>query len=164
MTNHTPPSALVQELRRITDAELSRPARFGYVGLLLAASTMSSIVTALLISEPSLPLRAAVALGVLAVIGLSWVGFSSWVLMRRRILLGRHRVVAGRLAVTFSGVFSAGALVVGYTSSNRSAIAAAAMGGLMLLISTALLIRATRNVHRLSQRRVELEQRLERRY
>ena len=160
MTNHIPPSALVHELRRITEAQLSRPARFGYVALLLAASTMTAVVTALLITEPSLPLRTSVALGVLAVIGSSWAGFSAWVLTRRRILLGRHRVVAGRLAVTFSSVFCAGALVVGYASSSRSAIAAAALGGLMLLISTALLIRARRDVGRLSQRRVELERQL----
>ena len=160
MTNHTPPSALVQELRRITDAELSHPARFGYVGLLLAASTMTAVITALLITEPSLPLRASVALGVLAVIGSSWVAFSCWVLTRRRILLGRHRVVAGRMAVTFSSVFCAGALIVGYASSNRSATAAAALGTLMLLISTTLLIRATRDVRRLSHRRLELERQL----
>ena len=159
MTNHIPPPELVEELRRITDAELSRPARFGYVGLLLTASTMTVIVTAVLITEPSLPLRTFIALGVLAVIGSSWVAFAAWLLARRRILLGRHRVVAARLAVAFSGVFCAGALVVA-VSSNRSAIAAAVLGGLMLLISTALLIRATRAVDRLSQRRVELERQL----
>jgi hypothetical protein len=164
MTNHTPPSALVEELRRITDAQLSRPARTGYVLLLLAASTMTAIVTALLLTEPSLPLRTSIALGVMVLIGVSWIGFAGWVLTRRRILLGRHRVVAGRLAVAFSSVFCAGALAVGYATSSRSAIAATALGALMLLIATAMLIRARRGVERLSKRRDELERQLGRRH
>ncbi len=63
---------------------------------------MTVVVSALLVTEPSLPLRASIALGVLAVIGASWVAFALWVLTHRRILLGRHRVVAGRMAVGFS--------------------------------------------------------------
>ena len=163
MTDRTPPSTLVEDLRRITEAELSRPARMGYVGLLLAASTMTAIVIALLFTEPSLPLRTSIALGVLAVIGLSWIGFAWWVLTRKRILLGRHRVVAGRLAVTFSSVFCVGALAMGYATSSRSAAAAAALGMLMLLMATALLIRARRSVERLSRRRDELARQLGRR-
>jgi hypothetical protein len=45
----------------------------GYVGLLLGASTMTAIVTALLLTERSLPPRASIAFGVMAVMGLSWV-------------------------------------------------------------------------------------------
>ena len=160
MTNHTPPAGLIDDLRGLTHAELSRPARMGYVGLLLGASTMTAIVTALLLTEPSLPPRASIAFGVMAAMGLSWVGFAAWVLTRRRILLGRHRVVAGRMAVAFSGVFCIGALAVGYVTSSRSAIAAAALGVLMLLIATAILVRARRDVERLSKRREELERQL----
>ena len=163
MTHHTPPSALVDDLRRLTASELSRPARAGYVGLLLAASTMTVIVTALLVTEPSLPRRASIALGVLALIGLSWTGFAVWVLTHKRILLGRHQVVAGRMAVGFSAVFCAGALAVGYATSSRAAAAAAAMGVVMLLIATAMLMRARRSVERLSNRRDELERQLGRR-
>ena len=160
MTTHVPPPALVDDIRRLTEAELSRPARLGYLGLLLAASTMTIIVSALLLTEPSLPQRTSVALGVMVAIGLSWIGFAAWVLTCRRIPLGRHRVVAGRLAVTFSSVFCAGSLAVGYATSNRSAIAAAALGGVMVLIAAAILIRASRDVERLSKRRDELERQL----
>ena len=160
MTHPTAPLELTEELRRLTASELSRAARMRYVGLLLAASTMTVIVTALLITEPSLPLRTSIALGVLAVIGLSWVAFAAWVLTRRRILLGRDRVVAGRLAVVFSAVFGVGATAVGYVTSSRTPFAAAAMGVGMLVIAVAMLVRARRNVERLSKRRAELERQL----
>ena len=163
MTDYTPPSPLVDDLRRLTASELSLPARLGYVGLLLAAATMTVIVTALLITEPLLPLRASIALGILAVMGLSWVCFAVRVLSHRRILLGGHRVVAGRLAVGFSAVFCIGALVVGYATSSRSALAAAAMGAVMIAIAVGMLVRARRSIERLSERRDELERQLGRR-
>jgi hypothetical protein len=133
------------------------------MGLLLAAATMTVIVTALLVTEPSLPRRASIALGVLAAIGLSWVSFAVWVLSNRRILFGRHRVMASRMAVGFSVLFCAGALAVGYATSSRSAFVAAAMGAPMIVIATAMLVRARRRVERLSKRRDELEQQLGRR-
>ena len=163
MTDHTHRLHWSMIFAGSPSAELSRPARFGYVGLLLAAATMTAIVSALLFTEPSLPLRASIALGVLAVIGLSWIAFATWVLTRKRILFGRHRVVAGRLAVTFSSVFCVGALIVAYAASSRSAAAAAMLGALMLLIATATLIRAKRNVAQLSRRREELTRQLGRR-
>jgi hypothetical protein len=61
-----PPLSLADDLRRLTASELSWPARLGYVALLLAASTMTVIVSALLLTEPSLPLRASIALGVMS--------------------------------------------------------------------------------------------------
>lgn len=163
MIDETRQSPLIDDLRRVTASELSLTARKGYLGLLLAAATMTVIVTALLVTEPSLPLRASIALGVLAVIGLSWVSFAVWVLSNRRILFGRHRVVAGRMAVGFSVVFCVGALAVGYATSSRSAFVAAAMGALMIVIATGMLVRARRRVAELSKRRDELEQQLGRR-
>ena len=163
MTDYPPPSPLVDDLRRLTASELSLPVRLGYVGLLLTAATMTVVVTALLITEPSLRLRTSIALGILAVMGLSWVSFAVWVLSQRRILLGRHRVVAGRLAVGFSAVFCIGAVVVGYATSSRSAFAAAAIGAVMIAIATAMLVRARRRVEQLSKRRDELERQLGRR-
>ena len=76
MTHHTPPAALASELRRLTVLELSRSARMGYVCLLLGASTMTAIVSALLLTEPALPRHTAIAFAVMAAIGLSWVGFA----------------------------------------------------------------------------------------
>ena len=164
MIDDTRQSPLIDDLRRLTASELSPTARTGYVGLLLAAAAMTAGVSALLVTEPALPLRASIALGVMAAIGLSWVGFSAWVLSNRRILFGRHRVVAGRMAVGFSVVFCVGALAVGYAASSRSAFVAAAMGALMIVIATGMLVRARRSVEQLSKRRDELEQQLGRRH
>ena len=102
MTDHTRQAPLIDDVRRVTASELSLSARTGYVGLLLVAAAMTVVVSALLVTEPALPLRASIALGVLAAIGLSWVSFAAWVLTNRRVLFGRHRVVAGRMAVGFS--------------------------------------------------------------
>jgi LPXTG-motif cell wall-anchored protein len=65
--------------------------------------------------------------------------------------------VAGRLAVTFSGVFVMGALAVSYTTGSKAPLAAAAMGIAMLSVAVALLVRARRRVATLTKRRDELE-------
>jgi hypothetical protein len=157
MTHPTPPPTLADDLRQITALELSLPSRLRYVSLLLAASTMSAIVTALLITEPRLPVRTSLALGVMAVIGVSWMIFAAWVLTRKRVLLAGHRIVAGRLAVVFTSVFVIGAVAVGLTTSSAWPFAAAAMGCVMLSIAVTMLVRAKRQFIRLSKRRDELE-------
>ena len=162
MAPPTPPVALADDLRRLTALELSLPSRLRYVALLLAASTMSAIVSALLITEPGLPMRTSVALGVMAVIGASWMIFAAWVLTRKRVLLGSHRIVASRLAVVFSTVFVVGALSVGLTTSRASPFVAAAIGAVMLSVAATMLVRARRHVQRLSKRRDELQTLLER--
>jgi predicted MFS family arabinose efflux permease len=162
MTHYPPPpAALADDLRRLTASELSTAARMRYVGLLFAASAMTVIMTALLITEPSLPLRTSIAFAVLAAMGLSWSGFASWVLTRKRILLGRHRIVAAYMGVAFSAVFCIGALAVGYATSSRAPVAAAAMGAVMLVVAATMLIRARRRFEQLSRRRAELEQQVE---
>jgi hypothetical protein len=160
MTHDRPPSTLTDELRSLTASELSLPARLRYVGLLLAASTMTTIVSALWLTEPTLPRRTSIALVVLAAIGVSWMTFAAWVLSRTRMLLGRHRVVAGRLAVSFSTMFVAGALVIGAATGKASGFAAAGLGVLMLAIAVAMLIRAERAYRHLSTRREMLEHQL----
>jgi hypothetical protein len=156
MTRSTPPASLADELRRLTALELSLPSRLRYVALLLAASAMTAIVMALLLTEPALPMRTSVALGTLAAIGGSWTIFAAWVLARKRVLLGSHRLVAGRLAVAFSTVFVIGALAVGLVTSQASAFAAAGMGVVMLSVAVTMLVRAKRRFAQLSNRRDEL--------
>ncbi len=160
MTHHTPPPTLAADLRRLTVLELSLPARMGYIALLLAASTMTAIVSALLLTEPGLPLRTSIALAVMAAIGLSWMGFAVWVLSHKRILLGRQRIVASRLAVVFGSVFVVGALLIGYATARPSALSAAGLGALMLLVALSMLIRARRAFTQLSKRREVLERQL----
>jgi hypothetical protein len=160
MTHHTPPPALAADLRRLTVLELSLPARLGYVSLLLGAAIMTSIVSALLLTEPALPLRTSIALAVMAAIGSSWMGFAVWVLTHKRILLGRQRIVAGRMALAFSSVFVAGTLLVGYQTGNSAAVTAAGLGLLMVLVALSMLIRARRAFAQLSKRRDALESQL----
>jgi hypothetical protein len=93
----------------------------------------------------------------MTVIGLSWMVFAGWVLATRRVLLGRDSVVAGRLAVTFTAVFVAGALLVGYSAGGKAPFAAAAIGVGMLGVAIALLVRARRRVAGLTARRDALE-------
>jgi hypothetical protein len=118
---------------------------------------MTAIVAALLVSEPALPTRTAVALSVSAIIGVSWVTFAAWVLSRKRRLLGHHRLIAGRLAVAFSLIFVLGALGVGWATSRVAPLVAAAIGGVMLGIAIATFLRARRRVEALTRRRNELE-------
>jgi hypothetical protein len=160
MTPDTAPATLAADLRRLTALELSFPARLGYLALLLAAATMTTVVTALLLTEPALPGRTSAALAVLAAIGLTWMAFAAWTLTHKRILLGRHRLVAGRLAVTFSTVFVTGAAVIGYVTASASAFAAAGLGVVMLAVALLLLIRARRSFAHLSARRLDLERQL----
>jgi hypothetical protein len=160
MPTPTPPSSLADNLRELTARELSLPSRLRYIGLLLAASTMTAVVTALLLTEPALPPRTSIALGVATLVGVTWMVFASWVLTRKRVLLGSHRIVAGRLAVAFSTVFVIGAAIVGFATSSNAAFAATAMGALMLAVAVTMLIRARRRFAELSKRRDELERRL----
>ena len=149
MTHHTPPPALAGELRRLTVLELSRRTRAAYVCLLLAASAMTAVVGGLLLTEPSLPPRTSIALAVMVAIGLSWVSFAAWVLTRRRILLGKDRVVAGCvLAAAITGA--------------ASAFAAMALGLVMLGVAGGLWIRARRQFEHLTARRQQLERELAR--
>ncbi len=151
-------------LPRLLDTELSRPSRLGYVALLLVSMAMSVVVVSLWLTEPALPLRTRVAFGVMTIIGLSWVVFAGWVLTTRRVLLGRDNVVAGRLAVTFTAVFVAGALVVGYSTGGKAPFAAAAIGVGLLGAAIALLVRARRRVAALTARRDALERELGRKH
>ncbi len=153
MTAAELPPGISTDLRRLADAELSLPSRLGHVALLLGAITMTIIVSSLWLTEAQLPVRTRIAFAVMIVIGLSWTAFAVWVLTHRRILLARHRIIAGRLAVTFTAVFALGALGVGVATGRPEALSAAGLGTMMLVAAVALLIRAHREFSRLVSRR-----------
>jgi hypothetical protein len=154
------PPALAAELRRLTEAELSLPARVGYVALLLVSAAMSAVSASLGLTEPGLPLRTRIAFAAMTAIGLGWVAFAAWVLTHKRILYARHRIVAGRMSVAFTAAFLAGSLVVGLTTSQRAAFAAAALGVVMLGVAIWVLLRARAAYGRLQERRAALEREL----
>ena len=156
----THPSPPLVDLRRLLDKELSRPSRIGYVTLLVASLTMTVVVASLWLTEPGLPARTRVAFALMTFIGLSWTGLAGWVLTRRRVLLGRDSLVAGRMAVTFTTAFVGGALTLGYMSGGTAPYAAAMMGLGLLAGAIALLTRAHRRVVRLTARREALEREL----
>lgn len=156
----TLPAASAAALHRLIDAELSLPARLGYVALLLAALTMTGVVATLWATEPGLPLRAHLGFALMVVIGSSWIVFAIWVLTHRRVLLARHRIVAGRMAVTFTSAFALTMLALGYTTGWSEPYKAAAVGLLMLSAAIVVLVRAHRSFARLAERRDMLEREL----
>ena len=160
MTGTDSSSLSPAHLPRLLDTELSRSSRLGYVALLLVSMAMTVVVVSLWLTEPALPVRTRVAFGAMTVIGLSWMVFAGWVLTTRRVLLGRDSVVAGGLAVTFTAVFVAGALLVGYAAGGKAPLAAAAIGVGLLGVAIALLVRARRRVAGLTARRDALEREL----
>jgi len=143
----------------LLDQQLSTRSRVGHVLLLLAAATMATITGSLWITEPALPLRTATAFVVMTGMGLSWVAYAAWVLTSRRVLLGRQRVVAARMAALFSAVALAGALAVGWLADVAAARPAALVFSAMLVLAVVLLVRAQRDYDRLCRRRAELAQR-----
>jgi membrane associated rhomboid family serine protease len=153
-------TSLSAALGRITEDMLSRRARYGHVALLLAALGLCAVSSALLLTETTLPMRTMVAFVLILAISLCWVCYTLWALRYRRPLLAHHRVIAGRMAVAFCGIFTAGAAWLGFAGGQPSMTMAAALGGAMSAISVALLLRAHRNRARLLMRRRELEQTL----
>jgi hypothetical protein len=162
--SHTSRPALPAEsaaaLQRLLDTELSLPSRLGYVALLLAALTMTGVVTTLWATEPVLPARAHIGFALIVAIGSSWVIFAIWALTHRRILFARHQIVAGRMAVTFTTVFLLGTLVVGYGTGRPEAYKATAVGILLLGVAVVVLVRAERAFARLVSRRDALAREL----
>ncbi len=157
---HANASPQLSALQHLADKELSLKSRLAYIALLLAALMMTSIVDALWLTEPALPLRTQIAFALMTVIGASWVVFAVWVLKFRRVLLAYHSVVAGRMAVTFSAIFLLGALILGCIRGGPAAYAVAMVGIAMLAAAIALLLRAHRRLARLVERRKTLEQQL----
>lgn len=153
------PKPSAAEMRRLLDGELSVPARLGYTALLLTSLSGAGVTAALLLTEVALPLRTQIALGVITGIGLSWTAFAAWVLTKRRVLLAAHSVVAARMAMAFTAVFTLGALAVGrWGGTGRTWYAAASLGLAMFIAAVILLVRARRRFAELSHRRQQIEQ------
>ena len=155
------PSSVVTGLQRLTRTELSRGARVGHVALALVASAMTIIVVSLWLTEPALPLRTQIAFATLIGIGVGWTAFAVWVLRTRRVMLARHRQVAGRLAVVFSSVFTVGCLVLALGTETDAAPSALAMSLGLLIVAVVVWRRAETAQARLLARRAQLEQQLD---
>ena len=163
MTTNDPRPTL-EEVRKSLAGELSTRSRLVYTVLLLVDLGLAVAIASLWLTEPSLPARTHVAFGMLVAFALAWSGFLLWTLTRRKVLFARHRVLAGRLAVTFCSLFTLGALALGLFQPERRAagLAMAGMGGALLLVAVALLVPARRRYRELMARRGELERELAR--
>jgi hypothetical protein len=157
MTTQKESMAMIQMLAH---GELSVKARLGYVALLLVASAMTVGVVSLWLTEPYLPMRTQVAFGAMSLIGGSWVALAIWALTTRRVLLARDRVIAGKMSVTFTALFFAGALALAVMSGTPAAFGAAATGAVMFGVALRVLSGARRRFAELAARRTELERQL----
>jgi hypothetical protein len=163
MTPIQPPDpSIVAGLEHLSRTELSIGARLGHVLLALVALAMTIVVVSLWLTEPALPPRTTAAFAILAIIGLAWGAYSVWVLSARRVMLSRHRVVAGRLAVAFTGTFAAGCMLLALTTSPSAAWPALAMSLVLLAVALVLWRRATAAHATLLARREMLERELTR--
>lgn len=157
-TSHPPKSASATEVRRRMGAEIALPSRLGHTALLLVGLAGATVAGALLLTEQGLPTRTRIAFAMLVLIGLSWVVFAGWVLARRRVLFATHQLVASRMAVVFTSVFTLGAVLVAFSSDAGGAgIFAGAAGGVMMVVALLLHARARRRVRELTARRDALE-------
>lgn len=150
-------TAAVEELKAMARAQLSIKARVAHVLLALAAAAMTIVVVSVWLTEPALPVRTHIAFALLTGIGMGWTTFSLWVLRTRRVMLARHRVIAGRLAVTFSSIFMIGCGILGFTGSGRAAWPAFAMAAVLLAVALVLWRRAETAQAALLRRRDLLE-------
>lgn len=155
-----PPAATAAALRALLDTELSTSARLWHVALLLVSLAMTAVAVSLWATEPSLPARTQLAFAAMTLIGVGWAVHAIRVLGSRRVLLAKHRVVAGWMAVTFTSVFASVSVAAVFLTGAPAARGSMAFAAVMWVVALALLGRARRENQRLEARRRELEQKL----
>ncbi len=151
----------LESIRGMARSQLSVKTRLGYVALLLAATGMSVVIVSLWLTEPMLPARTQLAFALMTAIGLSWVVLAIWVLSARRPLFARDRVIAGRMAVGFTGLFTLGAGVAAALSGAAAAFGALATGVVMVGFAVGAWRAAHRRFVELAARRALLEKLLQ---
>jgi hypothetical protein len=150
-------------LSRLTDRTLSRPEVYAHVALLLFASGMAVVMGMLLFGEAlpeGMPPRTVIAFAVMLAIALAWVVFGVSVLARRRPLLANRELVAARMALVFSSLFTIGAALTGAAAASRLDTGAARMGATMVVVALALVVRAHLRRASLKKLRESLEREL----
>lgn len=147
----------LEQIRNFAGGELSLRARLGYVALLLVAVSMTVVIASLWITEAALPPRTQWAFGVMTLIGVCWSSLAAWALGSRRPLYARDRVIAGRMAVTFTSVFVAACVAAVNLAANPAALAALGAGVVMLVLAVGMLAEARRKFAALAERRRKLE-------
>jgi hypothetical protein len=147
----------LDQVRKLAGSELSLRARLGYVALLLVSVAMSVVTLSLWITETGLPSRTRWAFGAMTLIGVSWAALAAWALAARRPLYARDRVIAGRLAVTFTSLFMAAAIAAAILATSPATMGALGAGVVMLVLAIRVLADARAWFAALDGRRRELE-------
>jgi hypothetical protein len=158
MTELQARTPLENALAELTERTLSRGERAGHVALTLFATAMALVLAGLLATEPGIPMRTTIAIWVLLAIAVSWVAYGLRVLSRRRPLLAEREVVAARMGLLYSAVFTAGTMAVGMVNAGLMVTPATTLGATMTAVALANLLRAQWRRARL----VALRERLER--
>ena len=143
----------VADVQKLVRDELSTGARLGYTALAVTSLGVSGVVTSLLMTEPSLPLRTQAAFVVIALGGLAWTVLAVWILARRRVLLANHGVAASTLATTLATIFLVGAIAL----RERAGMVAVLFNSAMLVVAVIWAFRGRRRVAELKSRRRGLE-------
>ena len=131
--------------------------------LLLIDLVLACVVGSLWVTEPDLPMRTSIAFAGIVLVACAWAVVLGWTLFRRKVLLARHRVVMGRLAVFVTALFMVGALALAVSTPSLSAVglAAGASGAALLVPALFLWRRAVRRFEQLVDRVRRLERELE---
>jgi hypothetical protein len=153
-------SALEAALAQITERTLSRGERAGHLAMTIFAAVGGLAMVGLLVTETGLPLRTNIAIGVLAVIAASWTIFGLRVLSRSHPLLANREVVAGRMALLFSALFTGGTMAVGLVNAGILVTPATWLGATMTAVAAANLARAQWRRAQLRALRERLEREL----
>lgn len=157
---NTPSPGIEAALAQLTEQTLTRGERAGHLALTLFAGAMGAMLIGLLATEEWLPLRTTLAIWVLVAIAMAWVAYGLRVLSRRRPLLANREVVAGRMALLFSCVFTAGTMAVGWVNAGNPFVPVTWLGATMSAVALANLVRAQWRRARLLSLRRELERQL----
>lgn len=160
MTDAPTRTSLESQLAELTERTLSRGERAGHLAMTLFAALMGSVLALLLLTEPRLPLRTSISIGVLVAIAACWVAFGLRVLSRRRPLLANREVVAARMALLFSALFTVGTMLVGMVNAGVALTPATTLGATMSAVALANLLRAQWRRSRLQALREKLEREL----
>ncbi|MEV4723144.1 hypothetical protein [Micromonospora humida] len=137
---------------------LSLPRRVGLLVVGLGGLTAAVTIGLLLATEPgALPLRTRIAFVAMIGVGMAWTGFAGWALARRP-LFAVDRVIAARLAVTFSVLMTVGMVTVAVMRAGPvGVLTVGGLGVALTVVAGVLLARARAYRRTLLARWHELE-------
>jgi len=151
------PTLSVQQVQLYVQEEASMKRRMIYTLLLLFDAGVVVMLVALWSTEPSLPFRTHLAFGAMLAVGLAWLGFFGWVLSRRRPLFALDKVIAGRLALTFTTLFLLGGIAVAVQRAHwLGLLTVVLVAGMFVAVAATTFVRAIRIRQSLLRRREEL--------